>query len=216
MKEPSRRNFVSAFFCYFFRSRLVSPFVKNLLIALIFFGSAATLVYFLYLRIVDSDLVSEAKQTDEEATPVEEVFIFPDDVEIVRKDGSRMDVRLIGRNATHIQFERLSDQMGFTFEIRDLDTPTQRRIRKYPEEGFVEPEKPEIKEPETAESLHVAQLREEIAKIDAELRDLEVKFTSASSNAKKRTFANETQKLKATRLKLSAEVAKRTGEKLEQ
>ena len=181
--------------------------MKNTITALLFFGSAVVLAYFLYERFQAGN---DAEAPEDQIT----ALTYPEDVEIVRKDGSRLDIRLTGRNASHIQFERLSDNLSFVFPIVELDTPTQQLILSYPERGFIKPEtnEPEV---ETLESQYVEQLKNEIDKIDRKLRDLQVSYATTQSQADRRAMDQVAQKLKAERLQLSAEIAKRTGEQLE-
>lgn len=158
------------------------------------------------------------RKTDaEEATALAqtEAPILPDDVEIVRKDGSRLMVRLIGRDDSQIEFERLTDQMRFTFDIAELDTATQLLVRSYPANGITPPEPDEPAMAIDTESLHIAQLQEAIARIDARLKELQIQYAATISSAEKRAIQSEAQKLNAERLTLAADVAKRTGVELE-
>ncbi len=154
--------------------------------------------------------------TDEATAPAQvQMRILPDDIEIVRKDSSRLMVRLIGRDDAQIEFERLTDQMRFTFDIAELDTATQRLVRSYPANGITPPEPVEPAEATDTESLHIKQLEEAIAKIDARLKELQIRYASTISSAEKRAIQNEAQKLNAERLTHAADIAKRTGVELE-
>lgn len=150
-----------------------------------------------------------------EAESTAPTYRFPEDVTIVRKDGTSLGVRLTGRNDTHIQFERLSDQLAFTFEIEELNTATQKLIQNYPKAGYVEPEKVAEKAPATVESYYIEQLKEEIDEIDRKLMAIQVEYASTASEATRRALRRKGEQLNAKRLKLSAEVANRTGTTLE-
>lgn len=136
---------------------------------------------------------------------------FPDEIEIVRRDGSRLDVRLTARNGTHIQFVRLSDGADFTYEIGQLDAATEKLVMRYPDTGLSNADEFMRSGVIGLEAAHVEQLRERIARIDAELNDLQSRLSASRSKTESLTLRREAEKLQAERQKLESDIAERTG-----
>lgn len=181
--------------------------MKNLIIALILFATAG----FLAFKLFQKTSLMDAPEPE----PAPQPLSFPAEMELVRLDGSRVMVRLLGRDATLIEFERLADQMRFHFEIAGLDAATQEQVLRYPVTGITPIEEPEPEPVVDAESLHVEQLRAAIAKIDSKLKSLQVQYAASSSSADRRRIQLEAEKLNAERLTLAADIAERTGVELE-
>ena len=174
--------------------------LKNFLFAIIFMGLTMYLSYVLYERSqVVNDDVAEQEGT---------ALSLPDDMTIVRKDGSSLEVRLKSRTVTEIHFERISDSETFQFSIDQLDETTRELVEQYPvmaETDFSNmPPKPLV-----VEDNYVQQLRVAIARIDADLRDMEIKYAASLSKTERRTLRNKAEEMKADRLELEAKIADR-------
>lgn len=174
--------------------------LKNFLFAMIFMGLTMYLSYVLYERSqVVNDDVAEQEGT---------ALSLPDDMTIVRKDGSSLEVRLKSRTVTEIHFERISDDETFQFSIDQLDETTRELVEQYPvmaETDFSKiPPKPLV-----VEDNYVQQLRVAIARIDADLRDMEIKYAASLSKTERRTLRNKAEEMKADRLELEAKIADR-------
>jgi hypothetical protein len=59
------------------------------------------------------------------------------------------------------------------------------------------------------EDNYVQQLRVAIARIDADLREMEVKYAASSSKTERRTLKNKAEEMNADRLDLEAKIAER-------
>ena len=131
-------------------------------------------------------------------------FGLPDDVTIVRKDGSSLEIRLKSRTTTEIYFERISDGETFHFSIDQLDETTRELVERYPVLKSSIPSRTSA-----VEDNYVQQLRVAIARIDADLRDMEIKYAASSSKTERRTLKNKAEEMNADRLQLEAKIAER-------
>jgi hypothetical protein len=191
--------------------------LKNFLLAIIFMGLTMYLGYELYERSQGFDWNS----SDEAAESVESVEAaeateapqrsLPDEIQIARTDGTSLEIRLTARNATHIQFERLSDGQAFTFGIAALDAASKKRVLEYPETGLSVADAPLRSGELTLESAHIEQLREAINRIDIKLRDMELEHTASKSKTERRTLKRQAEDLYVERSALEADIAQRSG-----
>ena len=169
---------------------------------MIFMGLTMYLGYALYERsqLEDDDV---AEQRDDDVSGyTSRAFSLPDDMTIVRKDGSSLEIRLKSRTVTEIHFERISDGVTFQFSIDQLDETTRELVEQYPMGSI-------SSRASAVEDNYVQQLRVAIARIDADLRDTEIEYAASSSKTERRTLRNKAKELNADRLELEAKIAKR-------
>jgi hypothetical protein len=178
--------------------------LKNFLFAMIFMGLTMYLGYALYERsqLVDDDVAEQ--RDDDFAEKKDRAFILPDDMTIVRKDGSSLEIRLKSRTVTEIHFERISDGETFQFSINQLDETTRELVEQYPATMGSIPSRTSA-----VEDNYVQQLRVAIARIDADLRDMEIKYAASLSKTERRTLRNKAEEMNADRLELEAKIADR-------
>ena len=178
--------------------------LKNFLFAMIFMGLTMYLGYALYERsqLVDDDVAEQ--RDDDFAEKKDRAFILPDDMTIVRKDGSSLEIRLKSRTVTEIHFERISDGETFQFSINQLDETTRELVEQYPATMGSIPSRTSA-----VEDNYVQQLRVAIARIDADLRDMEIKYAASLSKTERRTLRNKAEEMNADRLELEAKIAER-------
>ena len=171
---------------------------------MIFMGLTMYLGYALYERsqLVDDDVAEQ--RDDDFAEKKDRAFVLPDDMTIVRKDGSSLEIRLKSRTVTEIHFERISDGETFQFSIDQLDETTRELVEQYPATmGSISIRASAV------EDNYVQQLRVAIARIDADLRDMEIKYAASSSKTERRTLRNKAEEMNADRLELEAKIADR-------
>ena len=171
---------------------------------MIFMGLTMYLGYALYERsqLVDDDVAEQ--RDDDFAEKKDRAFILPDDMTIVRKDGSSLEIRLKSRTVTEIHFERISDGETFQFSINQLDETTRELVEQYPATMGSIPSRTSA-----VEDNYVQQLRVAIARIDADLRDMEIKYAASLSKTERRTLRNKAEEMNADRLELEAKIADR-------
>ena len=169
---------------------------------MIFMGLTMYLGYALYERsqLEDDDL---AEQRDDDVAEQEgRALSLPDDMTIVRKDGSSLEIRLKYRTVTEIHFERISDGETFQFSIDQLDETTRELVEQYPMGSIPS-------RASAVEDNYVQQLRVAIARIDADLRDTEIEYAASSSKTERRTLRNKAEEMNADRMELEAKIAER-------
>ena len=171
---------------------------------MIFMGLTMYLGYALYERsqLVDDDVAEQ--RDDDVAEQKGRAFSLPDDMTIVRKDGSSLEIRLKSRTVTEIHFERISDGETFQFSIDQLDETTRELVEQYPATMGSIPSRTSA-----VEDNYVQQLRVAIARIDADLRDMEIKYAASSSKTERRTLRNKAEEMNADRMELEAKIAER-------
>ena len=171
---------------------------------MIFMGLTMYLGYALYERsqLEDDDV---AEQRDDDVAEQEgRALSLPDDMTIVRKDGSSLEIRLKSRTVTEIHFERISDGETFQFSIDQLDETTRELVEQYPVlKGSISFRASAV------EDNYVQQLRVAIARIDADLRDMEIKYAASLSKTERRTLRNKAEEMNADRMELEAKIAER-------
>ena len=178
--------------------------LKNFLLAMIFMGLTMYLGYALYERSqLEDDVVAEQRD-DDVSEQKSRAFSLPDNMTIVRKDGSSLEIRLKSRTVTEIHFERISDGETFQFSIDQLDETTRELVEKYPSTMGSIPSRASA-----VEDNYVQQLMVAIARIDADLRDMEIKYAASSSKTERRTLKNKAEEMNADRLQLEAKIAER-------
>ena len=169
-----------------------------------FMGLTMYLGYALYERSqLEDDDVAEQRD-DDVSEHTSRAFSLPDDMTIVRKDGSSLEIRLKSRTVTEIHFERISDGETFQFSINQLDETTRELVEQYPATMGSIPSRTSA-----VEDNYVQQLRVAIARIDADLRDMEIKYAASLSKTERRTLRNKAEEMNADRLELEAKIADR-------
>ena len=171
---------------------------------MIFMGLTMYLGYAFYERsLLEDDVVAEQRD-DYFVEQKGRAFSLPDAMTIVRKDGSSLEIRLKSRTVTKIHFERISDGETFKFSIDQLDETTRELVEQYPITMGSIPSRVSA-----VEDNYVQQLRVAIARIDADLRDIEIKYGASSSKTERRTLKNKAEEMNAERLQLEAKIAER-------
>ena len=171
---------------------------------MIFMGLTMYLGYAIYERsLLEDDVVAEQRD-DYFVEQKGRAFSLPDAMTIVRKDGSSLEIRLKSRTVTKIHFERISDGETFKFSIDQLDETTRELVEQYPITMGSIPSRVSA-----VEDNYVQQLRVAIARIDADIRNMEIKYAASSSKTERRTLKNKAEEMNADRLQLEAKIAER-------
>lgn len=138
-----------------------------------------------------------------------ETLSFPDVVDLSRHDGKSLRVKLIGKNSTQVQFERLSDGQIFLFSIEDLSAESRNLLERYRAEGLKNADAHFRKGELSLEDAYIEQLREKIAEINEELNEIQALTFKSVSKTERRTLMRKAEKLKAERHELQRKIDER-------
>ncbi len=84
--------------------------MRNLLMSIIFIGISGYIGSILYQRMfIDGVFIAPVQEQSTNA-----LFAYPDRIEIERVDGRKIEVTLLGRNASHLQFYREDGKSSYT------------------------------------------------------------------------------------------------------
>jgi hypothetical protein len=189
--------------------------MKNFLFALFFMGIAVYLSFELYERVQKQNEKEAGAATSSEVVRARNVseqsnrLRFPDEIQIARQDGHRLDIRLQARDATHIQFERLSDGLSFTFEIDKLDEASKKRVLKYPNSGLQNLSDLAATGELTLEQAYLEQLQVAIDRINQKMHVIQSKYKATESKVERLTLDREYQALLEERKIAETKIAER-------
>lgn len=148
----------------------------------------------------DSDVIELVDDT---------VYSYPTNVDIESIDGRQLTIKLIARNGTHIQFDRLTDQQRFVYPIADLVPASRELIEKFPNKGIIDASKHVGEGGLEFADAYIEQLREAIRRIDEKAAALEREYSQTDSKTAKRTIVRKLEELKRERFALTAKIAER-------
>ncbi|MEN8662770.1 MAG: hypothetical protein ACN4GF_00915 [Lentimonas sp.] len=182
--------------------------MKNFIVAVLFLGVAAYFGMLLYDSWSNGDwLKSEA--VVEEAVVAEVVLSYPAVLDIQSSDGREMSIKLIARNGTHIQFDRIVDGERYVYPMDKLVPQSRARVEAYPSLGLIEVGKDALGGDLNLEDTYVQQLRDAIRRIDDKIKSFSVDFEITQSSTDKRTIVRKLQLLESERLELLSKIAER-------
>lgn len=182
--------------------------MKNLLGAVVFLAIAALVGAKLYERAQDMDWVESDPSEAELAEGAVKRLRYPDDLELRNRDGRALEVTLIGRSQTHVQFRRAGDAQAFVYAIDQLDTASERLVRQYPETQIHNADKHLERGELDLAALQVENLRREIARIDEKCATIKKKHAASQSQTERRTLVNEFEELQRERVALEEDLSK--------
>ena len=174
--------------------------MRNLLLALIFLGAVGYMGVILYERVASSEFFSEGL--------LGKTFSYPDTIKVENKDGSTIQITLIGRSLTHIQFSR-EDGRKFVYPIDSLSEKSQALVMKYPNNGIQDISSYLASGDMELKDVYVQQLEEEIRKINEKIERLSRKAASTQSQVEKRTIEREIEDLREEIAEIEDEIAER-------
>ncbi|HAV14415.1 MAG TPA: hypothetical protein DCX06_13130 [Opitutae bacterium] len=181
--------------------------MRNFLISIVFFGIAAYIGFIAYNGWSLGDWFGgSAKEVEVEAA---EVFSYPGYLEVESSDGRTIEIKLIARNETHIQFERTTDSKRFTYPIASLVAESRSEVLKYPISVLIDAGKHIGEAGIGLEDAYVEQLREAIRRIDEKAVDLNATLSSSQSITEKRTILRKLEEMRSEKNELEAKIAER-------
>jgi len=120
--------------------------------------------------------------------PRQVILGFPDEVTLTNTDGVTIDVLLLARNESFVQFERRSDNKYFKYAISYLNTESQAIVRNYEDTGLFKERDVNLAGTLSKEEGY---LIEKIEKIDVEVLKLKAELLSGVGDAAQRTLRRE-------------------------
>ena len=157
--------------------------MRNLILALIFLGIAGY-----------AAKVAFEKFAYGEGNFFEKTYAYPDRITVENKDGSKIQITLLGRSSSYIKFEKKGGRK-FVYPISALSKKSQAMVMKYPENGigdvssYLSSGEIELKD------VYVTQLEEEIRRMEAELENLEARANATQSKTELRTIERKMEAL---------------------
>ncbi|MGB0415883.1 MAG: hypothetical protein ACPGKS_03435 [Coraliomargarita sp.] len=182
--------------------------MKNLLGAALFLAIAAIVGGKLYERAKEMEWIdvdgSEDATFEGGAT---QQFSYPDTVQLSNRDGRVLQVTLMGRSRSHVQFRRAGDSQPFVYAIDQLDAASEKLVMSYPESGLQNATR-HLKsgEMELAD-IHIENLHKEIRRIDQKCELLRKKHSGSTSETERRTLQNEYEELEKQRIGFEEDLA---------
>ena len=157
--------------------------MRNLILSIVFLSLAG------YAAKVAYD-----KFTYDKSYFFKKTYSYPDNMMVVNKEGSEIQITLLGRNSIHIKFKKKGDR-EFVYPIISLSKESQVMVMKYPESGigdvslYLSSGDVELKD------VYIMQLEEEIRKIETEINNLNAKASATQSKTELRTIERKIEVL---------------------
>ena len=196
--------------------------MKNLLVTILFLGIASYVGLLLYESWGKGDWLTQkvsetgddksATNTGPMALSVEDEVAslsYPANVSIESLDGRKIDVILVARSASDIQFERSADGQYFTYPLNELVDESRAMLLAYAETGLIEGVSQSTDTSVTLSDHYSAQLEERITKIEKLIQSKRLQFDATPSKTEKRTLIRQMEKLVRERADLSQKLAVR-------
>lgn len=153
--------------------------MRNIILTLIFLGLS---VYAVKTFYSNSEYI--------EGMFIEKKYAYPDEITIKNKNGSEIQITLLGRNSSYLKFNR-KDGQSFVYPINSLSETSQTLVMKYPDNGIGDVSSYLSSGDMKLEDAYIAQLEDEIRKIRANKVRLEAKAEATVSQAELRTLERE-------------------------
>ncbi|GEM_PF-3505957 len=173
--------------------------MRNLVLSLFFFGIISYVGYIMYTRHISL--------ADDQPLVIDSSGYYPVIMTVESLDGRSMDVELLGRNRTHIQFNRITDGKFFDYLISSLESKVRAKVEAMPlssNEDF------RFNQPDhELEGMYIKELRAELEKVRAKMMDVSKKASISVSQIERRTLQREFEKLQSEDLKLQKLILER-------
>jgi hypothetical protein len=176
------------------------------MISVIFLGIVGYLGTILYKKALGEDL------TAEEAGEAIVLNAYPGRIEIESLDGRVIEVTLLGRNQSYIQFLRDGDEQQFDYPMASLSPDSQTLVLSYPD-VWINDQSTIIAEETTdsLEQIYVQNLKIEIGRIDENAELLRKRSGETQSKTDRRTIMRELQALRLQRAELTMKISERAS-----
>lgn len=188
--------------------------MKSLIMSVIFLGVAGYLGAILYQRAMDAQLLDAARSAvaartaasadtaapadaaiSGEVSPVAELFggvdvyEYPALVELAGVGGQIMEVVLLRRSATHVQFMGESSNERFVSPLESLGGASRKLVKLYRATGIKHGQEGML------EDLHLRAVLFKGASLKGKLRLLQLELAAVESNSQKQTVENKIEAL---------------------
>lgn len=137
---------------------------------------------------------------------VEQVYRYPDMVTLKNRNGAEVEVILIGRSETAVQFKRQSDSKSFIYKLSELDDATRALLEKYPETEVTLSEASANK-PLSLDEVQVEALKDSIRKLNANLAYMDRELRKDIDGIEKRSIQLDMEEIMAERSVLEAKLS---------
>ena len=171
--------------------------MRNLIVSLIFFAVVGYSAKLFFNNFEYRNGGFEAK-----------LHSYPDEVIIENQKGTEIQVILLGRNSTHLEFNQ-KDGRKFIYPISSLSNQSQVLVMQYPENGIEDASEYLSTGNIGISDVYIMQLETEMREIRTEIGRLENKATAATSQTESRTLEREINKLREDIVELEDRIAKR-------
>lgn len=162
--------------------------MRNLILSFVFLVICVFTGTHVFDNFINEGKVKEAKAAS---------LAYPDELIITNHQGDAIEITLLGRSESHIQFARNPDRQVFVYALSELSSPSRQEVLKYPAWGLEE-----TSQQVTGNSLaqmHVQNLQKEIARIDAKCERLRADYKRSNSTTERRTIMREFEALQRER-----------------
>lgn len=185
-----------------------------MILSLVFLGIGGYLAFTLYSKW-DAEAVPGAGpaprvQADvvEQAPPT---YTYPAALIVENVDGRQLEISLVARSDTHIQFRREGESTLFTYPVEDLAEESRERVKNYAVTSLVDADAPttEASSALSVEEMHIHQLQQAIDRIDVRLADLRRQAGNMQSLTDRRTAGRQIEALLREREAHEANIASR-------
>lgn len=177
--------------------------MRNLILSMIFLGIVGYLgTILLYQRVALSE-GQVGQGIKNEASDV--VYSYPAHVKIKSADGRVIQVTLLARSATHIQFTR-EDGEEFVYLIDSLDANAQALVRRYPNVGIKNAATYVAQGSMSLDDVYVQELEKDIRQIDQKIENFSRELASSLSQTRRRTIQRMLEGLQAEKAELQRKI----------
>ena len=171
--------------------------MRNIILSLIFIGFAGYAAKILY----DNFNYSENGF-------LEKTYAYPDKITVINKEGSKIQITLLGRNSRYLKFQK-KESNTFVYPINSLSEKSQALVMKYPESGIDDVSSYLSSSDIELKDAYIIQLEEEIRKLNKEIESLEARANAATSKTERRTIERKIEALIKEVSELESKIAKR-------
>lgn len=171
--------------------------MRNLIVSLIFLGIAGFAVKY----IIDDYEYNNGRIQ-------EKTYLYPDTIVIENKEGAKIEITLLARNSTHLEFKQQNGRKSI-YPIRSLSQKSQTEVMKYPDTGIQDASAYLSGGGIEMNDVYIIQMEGEIRKIREEIQRLNVKAKSTTSQTELRTLERKIETLNEDIADLENKIASR-------
>lgn len=171
--------------------------MRNLILSLVFLGIAGYGAKTIYDNFEFSEF-----------SFLEGTYSYPDKITIENQNGSEIQITLLGRNLTYIEFTQKNGRK-FVYPIRSLSEKSKALVMKYPNNGIEDASAYLSSGDMEMNDVYIIQLESEIRGIRAEIGRLNNKAGASRSQIDSRTIERKIDELHEEIAELENKIASR-------